>query len=334
MLMITQTKRKALKNPETKALLLDIQAELERMAQTIRTLDGLDVPMRWDLRRIMTSGGKRLRPTLAYLCYRIGGSRIRPLQPLMCMLELMHTASLIHDDVVDSAELRRGCSTINATSGVGMAVQSGDFLLAEAMTYLHFYRGTGINEALVQASGEMCLGELDQLKVRYKPEEQSRALYFLQIYRKTASLIGASCYAGAIAGGLSESKARMLKGYGEKLGIAFQLIDDLLDFSKKPGFGKMPGQDLRNGIFTLPVLYLLEEGVPDAVKGLFMKKEKDEGDISRLIDFLRESKALDYTKQIIRQKTAEAADALRDFPDSTEKEALRELAFQLSDRQI
>lgn len=313
-------------------LLKKIHTELERMEQMLLPLDGAQEPMRAALERIISSGGKRLRPILAYLCYRMGGSQAHPIVPLMCMLEFMHTASLIHDDVVDNARLRRGIATINSTSGVEEAVQSGDFLLAEAMTRLHFYRSTGINEELIRVSSEMCLGELEQLKGRFEPENQSCAQYYFQIHRKTASLIAASCYTGAIAGGLPESEAGLLKAYGENLGAAFQLTDDLLDFSEQPAFGKMPGQDLKNGIFTLPVLYLLEEGIPEAIRNLIQKRMKDEDDMKCLISFINESSALEYTKMIIRRKSTEAVDALRDFPKSVEKAALTELAEELSER--
>jgi geranylgeranyl pyrophosphate synthase len=207
-------------------------------------------------------------------------------------------------------------------------------LLAQAMGYLPHYKGTGITEALIRASAEMCLGELFQLKVRCEPAKQTRKNYFLQIRRKTAGLLGASCFTGGIAGGLLDAQDEMLRAYGENLGIAFQLCDDLLDFTEQPEFGKKPGQDLLNGIFTLPVLYLLEEGVPSAVISMLMKKDKTERDIIYLIDFVRGSKALGLTKTLIRQKTAEAVNALGGFPDSAEKAALTELALRLSDRHV
>ena len=121
----------------------------------------------------------------------------------MCMLELMHTASLIHDDVVDDAPLRRGVETIHQTSGRHAAVQSGDFLLARAMEYLHLYRGTGINEALADISLQMCLGEFQQMEHLFHIKAQTQEIYFEQIRRKTAYLLATSCYTGAIAGGLN-----------------------------------------------------------------------------------------------------------------------------------
>lgn len=327
-------KQQAGRTPEYKELLKDVEAKLKQMENMLLQMDNPGDLMQSSLERIITSGGKRLRPILAYLCYRIGGNAVYPILPLLGMLEMMHTASLIHDDVVDGAVLRRGRATINATSGVEVAIQSGDFLLAEAMQYLHVYKGTGINQALIQSSSDMCLGELQQLTVRYDLKSQTRGQYFFQIYRKTASLISASCYAGGVAGGLSESEAAKLRIYGEKLGIVFQLCDDLLDLSIKQKSGKKPGQDLQNGIFTLPVIYLLELGAPRSVRELLIKTDKNKDDISDLINILSESKAISYTKSMIRQKTDEAVDALRDFSDCVEKAALTELAIQLADRHV
>jgi heptaprenyl diphosphate synthase len=133
--------------------------------------------MRGDLGRIVGAGGKRLRPALAYLCRRADAARGEALRalPLLCMLERMHSGSLRHDDVVDDAAKRRGVASVNASSGVRTAVQSGDFLLAKAMEKLDCYRGTGINEMLAAVSAEMCRGELLQQRVRYDADAQSEA---------------------------------------------------------------------------------------------------------------------------------------------------------------
>lgn len=177
----------------------------------------------------------------------------------MCMLELMHTASLIHDDVVDSADKRRNVPTITATSGRQAAVQCGDYLLAKAMERLSLYRGSGINETLAQVSSEMCFGEFYQQRTLFSLHAQTLETYYDQIRRKTACLLPASCYTGALSGRVSQEKAGYLAKYGEYLGLAFQIKDDILDFCADPGFGKKAGQDLRNGIFTLPILLVKEE---------------------------------------------------------------------------
>lgn len=334
MKIFAQISQDAPKRAVENALLRDVQTMLERLEPMLLDMGGPGMTMSSELKSVISSGGKRLRPILAYIGYRMGQSTVLPILPLMCMLELMHTTSLIHDDVVDGAWVRRGISTINATKGAAVAVQSGDYLLARAMEYLKFYKGTGINELLIQASEDMCLGELRQLKMRYEYQKQTTEIYFSQIKRKTASLLAASCMSGGIAGGLRYQRVNALKVYGEKLGIAFQLCDDLLDFSEEREFGKEPGQDLQNGIFTLPVLELLDRDIPVSTRELLLKKNKDKQDVKFLIDYVRESKALDNAKNMIRSSTAEAVEALSILPRSAEKSALIKLAVSLSDRHI
>ncbi len=322
------------KKAPDKKLLGQIQAALFAMEKRLLPFEMHNMSMQSELRRILSSGGKRLRPVLAYLCYRMSGGREREILPLMCMLELMHTASLIHDDVVDGGTLRRGQATINETSGNETAVQCGDFLLAKAMQRLRYYKGTGINEELVNVSTQMCIGELQQLTIRHDPDKQTRQAYFSQIYKKTAALIAASCYTGALAGGMEEDDAARLKEYGENLGIAFQLCDDLLDFSARSGFGKKTGQDIKSGVFTLPVIYLLEKGVPDPIRLLLEKRNKNPEEIQSLTDYVETTDALEYTKTMVCRRSAAAVAALGDFPNSPEKEALVTLAKSLSDREI
>ena len=312
--------------------------EISRMETALGALLDAEPPMQQDLTRVIKAGGKRLRPVLAMLCYRLAKSGHTDVKadivPLMCMLELMHTASLVHDDVVDNATVRRGHPTINKTSGSLAAVQSGDYLLAKAMEILGIYKGTGINEELTDVSEQMCLGELEQLKIRYKTDEQNEALYFLQIYRKTASLIAASCYTGALAAGLEASQARALKSYGERLGTAFQLRDDLMDYDDAGVTGKAPGQDLKNGIYTLPILRLLKGGVPYEIGSLLKTKNKKERQIQELIHYIKSTDALGETEILIKQLVNEAVDTLESFPACPEKTALTMLARVLTKQPV
>ncbi|MDR0817766.1 MAG: polyprenyl synthetase family protein [Clostridiales Family XIII bacterium] len=318
-----------------------IDAFSERLtAQTTEVADGCEA----ETARMISAGGKRLRPSLAYLCYKMGSGSIghiigsgnrkssvksdtdrKPIMPLMTMLELMHTASLIHDDVVDDAHIRRGTGTINAAKGKAFAVNAGDFLLAKAMTQLHHYRGTGINEALAGVSAEMCLGEFQQRRTAFDLDAQSEYLYLLQIRRKTASLLAASCYCGALAGGLSEEHAEALRCFGERFGTAFQMLDDLKDYSDDAG--KDAGQDIRSGIFTLPVL-LLKDRLPDEIRKLLETRDKDEADICRIMDYVRSTDALLTAREQISRLSGEAMEALTLFPcpDRSEKSALIQLA--------
>ncbi|MDR0850970.1 MAG: polyprenyl synthetase family protein [Clostridiales Family XIII bacterium] len=313
--------------------LAEMETELLRLCAEAKSEQ-----MRNDLKRIVAAGGKRLRSALAYLCYQMGQRRTGqlesspcPILSLMCMLELMHTASLIHDDVVDGAEMRRGVVTINGTSGRLAAVASGDFLLAKAMEKLRYYQGTGINEALATVSAEMCLGEFQQQRSRYDLHAQNEMLYFLQIRRKTSCFLAASCYTGALAGGMHPNEADPLRRYGDRFGLAFQLMDDLLDFKGAPAFGKQPGRDIQSGIFTLPIL-VLKDTLPDELLHLLEQRHKTSREVRTVLDFVCGTDALQHTAERVRRYAGEAGDALSSFKDTPEKAALVKLSDALMER--
>lgn len=324
--------RQQLKDDRLYAQMREAVREMEAQLGTLCRSE--DLEMSKDLERIVMAGGKRLRPTLAWICHRIGDGEKMEILPLMCMLELMHTASLIHDDVVDDAPLRRGEVTIHKSSGRCAAVQSGDFLLARAMEYLHIYRGTGINEALAEVSTQMCLGEFQQMDSLFDTKRQNRESYFEQIKRKTACLISASCYTGAVAGRLPESAARALRTYGEQVGLAFQLKDDILDFMGTDAFGKAPGQDVREGIFTLPLLYALENRPDAGMEELAKKRDKTEEDVKTLLAYVSESHGIEHAEFQIRVCSHRALRALAAIPACREKDALVKMAHTLMRRTL
>lgn len=284
--------------------------------------------LRPGLVRIVSAGGKRLRPMLAWCSYSITERRGEIL-PLMCMLEAMHTASLIHDDIVDMAQKRRGTITINASSGDDAAARSGDYLLAKAMEPLKLYRGTGINEALSRVSQEMCLGELDQRASRHSPGGTSRDGYFLRIRRKTAYLMRESCRCGAVAGGADEAVSAALASYGEKLGVAFQIRDDIGDFLGT-GDGKAPLMDIHCGIATLPLLLAEELGGDDF---LLLERDAMQGAApeSILLHSIERLGAIDEALSILRDVCADAESALDPLPESDGKKALRLLCRNISE---
>ena len=228
---------------------------LERQLKSVCQTDNRK--MRLDLERILLSGGKRLRPALAQAAYGLGNEKKYPVLPLMVMIELMHSASLIHDDVVDQGQIRRGVATINHTSGDLDAVRSADFILGRAMELLKVYRGSGIDERLAHVSEQMCIGELKQME--YLNRDIDEETYFSLITMKTALFIEASAACGAIAGGCSEDVVRCMEQYGLNIGIAFQIRDDILDYTGKERLGKETGQDARKGLKTLPVITGLDK---------------------------------------------------------------------------
>lgn len=319
-------------NSSTFDLMQTAIKEMEAQLKTLCRSEQLE--MAQNLERVVMAGGKRLRPSLAWTCHQIGTGEKMEIIPLMCMLELMHTASLIHDDVVDDAPTRRGVATIHATSGRHAAVQSGDFLLGRAMEYLHLYRGTGINEALAEISLQMCLGEFQQMENLYDTKLQNLETYFEQIKRKTAYLLATSCYCGGIAGGLNKEECEALRTYGEQIGIAFQLKDDILDFTGTEEFGKQNGQDLKRGIFTYPVLYSFKNNPNPEMERLAEKREKTEQEINTLIQYVKDSKGVEHTEFQIRVSSHEAIRALDIIPDCPGKAALIKMAQTLSKRKV
>lgn len=312
-----------------------MQSALKEMEGQLKTLCRSDqLEMSKNLERVVMAGGKRLRPSLAWTCHQIGDGKKMEIIPLMCMLELMHTASLIHDDVVDDATTRRGVDTIHTTIGRHGAVQCGDFLLARAMEYLHLYRGTGINEALAEISLQMCLGEFQQMEHLYDRNKQTMENYFQQIKRKTAYLLATSCYCGGIAGGLEKDACEALRNYGEQIGIAFQLKDDILDFTGDKKFGKQIGQDLKRGIFTYPVLYALKNNPDAKMEQLVQKQDKTETEIETLVQYVHDSKGVEQTEFQIRVLSHEAIRALDVIPDCEGKRALIQMAKTLVKRTV
>ena len=281
------------------------------------------------LRRINSSGGKRFRPMIAWMCWKIAGKN-GPIVPLMCMLELMHTASLIHDDIVDGAHVRRAAATINKQDGIPAAVRSGDYLLARAMELLKTYRGTGINEALSRVSELMCIGEMRQQGRMFEAEGLTEQEYREYVFGKTAAFIAESCRGGAVAGGASEHFSQSIWDYGNHLGIAFQMRDDYLDWVEEAGTGKVPLQDLRSGVMTSLVILAVNPGSA-RLNELLKKKTKSEEEIKSILQLVTYAGALEIAQGYISKECALAESALDNIPDSPEKSALTQLAKSISE---
>ncbi len=311
-------------NAALRPLAHGLGAELEEMSACMLALCSGAGGLEADLRRILGAGGKHLRPSLAWVCWRLSGGKGEIL-PLMCMLELMHTASLIHDDFVDGAIWRRGEETINARSGGAAAVRAGDYLLSRAMTFLKVYRGTGINEALSQVSQEMCRGELEQRAGLFHVRWMTRETYFSRIQAKTALLMAESCRSGAVAGGAGEDVSCALREYGLHLGMAFQIRDDLLDWLPDSDTGKAPMQDLRSGVITLPMLIAARKRGSE-LSVLLEKRDKTAEEVQRASQLVLDGEAMERTRSELCSEGEKALVALESLPPSVEKSALSTLA--------
>lgn len=296
-----------------------------------------------ELVRTVTSGGKRLRPLLALLAYKLCENTEYPIVPAMCAIELVHIASLIHDDIVDKAVVRRGVPTISAACGEYFAVQAGDYLLAKSAPLVKLYKGLEFDDFFADTAREMCLAEFSQIDSLFKYNEGSLERYFLQIKRKTAGFMASAVAAGAVIAKADEKTTEALKSYGEKLGLAFQIKDDVLDYDPTEDFGKKSGQDLKRGIFTLPLLYALrgveagaqaDAGLINKMRSIAASVNKTNDDIRVLLNFVRFTDAAKEAQNDVIRLSFEAKNALSDIKDCEAKTALEILAESLAVRSV
>ena len=274
---------------------------------------------------LVAAGGKRLRPALTALGARAVGYD-GPVVRLMCVGELLHLGSLLHDDVVDEAEQRRGRAAAHQVYGNAVTVLTGDFCLARAVLLAAEEGGFQAVRALGDTVTEMAEGEVLQLQ-RAGDLSCTTGQYLDVVARKSAALIAWCVAAGAWAAGRPEAAASLL-AFGREVGIAFQITDDVLDYAQ--GTGKAPGADLRERKVTLPLLYAMER-IPDLRERL-EKGPPSEAEVRTLMAEVRASGALELAHAEARRRASEAVAALADWPDNEGVRALRVLAGYLVDR--
>jgi octaprenyl-diphosphate synthase len=242
---------------------------------------------------------------------------------LAAALELIHLATLVHDDAVDHSALRRGMPTVNALFSHQISVIMGDFLYSTALTHLVGLGDLEALQALTRASTEMTLGEMRQLAVT-QPLRFTEREYYDLIRSKTASLMRTACELGALAGARQYSAA--LGDYGENLGMAFQIADDLLDYrEEKETTGKPSGLDLREHKVTLPLIHALREMSPSSrkeVERLFDNESVTDEDIAAVVRIVEENGGFDYARERGDEYAEKAHDALADLPDTVARSSL------------
>lgn len=283
---------------------------------------------------IMFSGGKRIRPLLTVLCAKICGYQGELDKTISTIFEYMHTASLMHDDLVDEATLRRGRPVIHAVWNNATAVLIGDFLLARTLSIALSYEKKELIQIIAEITESMTQGEILQLinkgKIDLSEEE-----YLKTIEKKTAILIRGACRTGAMIANATEPQEKALADYGYHLGMAFQMADDLLDYtSDSKDSGKKPGADLREGKLTLPVIHALEKArlknKNDDVKTMEDTIKKRDGitavDFMLFNNLLETYGGIEYTRRMAEEQVDQAKAALDRFPLSHEKNVLRDLA--------
>jgi octaprenyl-diphosphate synthase len=284
---------------------------------------------------LQSGGGKRLRPILVVLCGRLFGDSNPGLVRMAAVVEMIHTATLVHDDVIDMAKTRRGRPSINVVWGNHTSVLAGDWLYMQAFQVALRERSFPILDTLIQLTQMMVEGELLQLE-RIGKIGVSEADYMELIDRKTASLFSACARLGAAAQGAAEFEEKRLGEYAWNLGIAFQLIDDVLDFtSLEKILGKPVGNDLREGKVTLPLIYALEAADPEErklVETVLAEGNYDQVPFGKILQILRRHNGIERAQARAQEFTEKAREIVSEFPASPYQKALLAVTGMVTDR--
>ena len=283
---------------------------------------------------IVSGGGKRLRPALVVLSAKALGYTGKHHHDLAAVVEFIHTATLLHDDVVDESDLRRGRATASALFGNAASVLVGDFLYSRAFQMMVQVNDMRIMQTLADATNTIAEGEVLQLLSCHDASVDA-ASYLRVIHCKTAKLFEAAMRLGAILAAATSAHEQAVVEYGMHLGTAFQLVDDVLDYSgDEQATGKNLGDDLAEGKPTLPLIYAMEHG--NASQAALVRMAIEQGDLGRfaeVLEVIKQTGALEYTRQQAQQESDAACAALAVLPDTDYKQSLLQLAHFAVTRQ-
>ena len=283
---------------------------------------------------IINNGGKRLRPALVVLAANALGYQGKHHHDMAAVVEFIHTATLLHDDVVDESELRRGRPTASALFGNAASVLVGDFLYSRAFQMMVEVNDMRIMQTLADATNTIAEGEVLQLLSCHDASADAVS-YLRVIHCKTAKLFEAAMRLGAILGRADNASEQALAEYGRHLGTAFQLVDDVLDYSgDEQATGKNLGDDLAEGKPTLPLIYAMQHGT--AQQAALVKRAIEQGDLNlfgEVLEVIKQTGALEYTRQQATQESSVACAALVNLPDTNYKQSLLQLAGFAATRQ-
>lgn len=321
--------------------LVDIFGTLKRdidfiERQLYKSIEGDDPLLSETSLHLLKAGGKRLRPVFVLLGAKFGEYDINKLQYIAVPLELIHSASLVHDDVIDDAALRRGKPTVKSKWDNKIAMYTGDYIYAKALMLVTELKNPDIHRILAKALVQMSIGEMEQIRDFYNTNQSVRN-YLLRIRRKTALLIAISCQLGAIAAGVSKEHSRLLYQYGYNVGMAFQIRDDLLDLcGTEKAIGKPPGSDMRQGNITLPVIYTLQhssnkEKLLAEIDTIRHQADGDK-DTSKAIEYIVNGPGIKMAEALADRFINKALDALDQLPEMKTRTQLKEIAIFVNKR--
>lgn len=313
----------------------DIEKELslveEHISKSVRSRNSLLTEI---VAEILSAGGKRLRPAFVIISAQLGKYNRRKVIPLAGAIEVLHTATLVHDDVVDRAGMRRGRVTVSKKYGVEMAIYTGDYLFTRAVMMMS--REIPLKSLLIVSKGikSICEGEVDQYCDRFNVES-SVFSYLKRISRKTAVFFGAACAIGAQSAGCSRELIKTLSRFGFYYGMAFQIRDDINDFaSNQKESGKPVGKDLLEGVITLPVIFVLRKN-PDLKEKVkeYLKNRKAEQEVfaAEFAGLVREKEGLEEAEGVLASYVKRGEKVLEKLPAGSSREAFHSLLAKLGE---
>ncbi len=309
------------------SLFAPVEADLDQLVENLKQLVGARNPILYAAaEHLFQAGGKRMRPAIVFLLSRaIAGdedisARHRRLAEIT---EMIHTASLFHDDVVDEADMRRGVETVNYRFGNRIAIQAGDFMFAQASWYLANLDSLPVVKLLSEVIKDFAEGEIQQGLSSFDTDVSLES-YLEKSYYKTASLIANSAKAAGVLSDVSAELQEDLYQFGRGVGLAFQVVDDILDFTgTTDSLGKPAGSDLKSGNLTAPVLFAMEE--KPYLQVLIERELTEPGDLEEAITLINNSQGIERSRALAESFSAQALQRLEKLPSSPSKQALAEL---------
>jgi octaprenyl-diphosphate synthase len=303
-----------------------VQEDLNKVRDTLKAISLIDSAwLAEQLSHVVMETGKGIRPALTLLSGKSFKYDLTYLLPMAVSVELMHTATLVHDDAIDKSATRRGQRTINSIWGEEIAILMGDYLFAKAGEFVADTQMPRVIKLFSQTLATISSGEIAQWRASFNPD-QTREDYFHRIYGKTASLFSLSVQSGAILSQAPEGTVAVMKEYGDNLGIAFQIVDDILDFtSTEETMGKPVGSDLTQGTLTLPAMLIMERHPEDnPIRKFFETRDKKY--VARAIQMVLDSRIVDDCYEVAREYRDRACRKLKTLAGITGRDSLLDLA--------
>jgi len=307
----------------------DIKAIEKELTRAIATEE---VILHQSSSHLLKAGGKRIRPIFVSLSGHFGEYEFEKIKKVAAALELIHMASLVHDDVIDDADKRRGKPTVKAQWDNKVAMYTGDYIFAQALALITDFDNVEIHQSFSKALVDMTKGEIEQIR-DFNNWNQSLKNYLRRIKRKTALLIAISCKLGALVSNTDPKFVRKLYQYGYNVGMAFQIVDDILDFTgTTEQLGKPAGSDLRQGNITIPALYTLHHSKNKESFQRIVQNGEVSDRIEEVIQLIRNSEGIEYAHKLAGKYIKKAKDALKDLPPIRERKMLEDISEFIIER--